>query len=245
MLWIISSILLVLSQIVRCSRIDSKQIVEPHEKFLGGLASLLQIERETVTITEQAKYTLSLESIIRVTETTVDYRTRTISSTITTTNTIWDTFSTEITKHSTTYETELTTRTDEIVIRVTSTITETLRVQLNLCLETQMLPPQNIIITTLATQTVLSTQSDIRTIYENQTNIRTTTFTRHSIYRFTEYETRTEVYTSTIKETVRQPRIKTVSKTFLIGSTQTVTATTTLYNQQHHYGRIPGVRARH
>lgn len=245
MLCVVPSVLLLLFPIVRCSRIDSKQFEEPHEKFLGGLASLLQIERETVTITEQPTYTLSLESIVRVTETTVDYRTRTISSTITTTNTIWDTFSTEITKYTTTYETDLATRTEEIVIRVTNTITETLRIQLNLRLETQMLHPQNIVITTQTTQTVLNTQSDIRTIYENQTNMRTTTFTRHSIYRFTEYETRSEIYTSTIKETVKQPRTRTILKTSLIGSTQTVTATKTLYNQQHHYGRIPGVRGRY
>lgn len=241
MLWIFAGAVLLISQVAQSKQIE---LDNAHEKFLGGLASILQIEKETVTVTEQATQTLSLESIIRLTETTVDYRTRTISSTITSTNTIWETFSTEVTKYTTTYETELTTRTDEIVMRVTSTVTETLRVQLNLHLETQMLPPQNIIITTLTTQTVMNTLSDIKTIYENQTSLRTTTLTRHSIFRFTEYETRSETYTSTIKETTKQPRIKTVTKTTLVGSTQTLTATKTLYNQQHHYGRIPGARGR-
>lgn len=215
-----------------------------HEKFLGGLASILQIERETVTITEQATETLSLESIVRTTETTVDYRTRTINSVVTTTNTIWETVSTEITKYTTAFETELTTRTDEIILKVSNTFTETLRVRLNLHLQTQMLPAQTVVITTQTTQTLMSTHSDIRTFYENLTSLRYSTLTRHSIHRFTEYETRNEIYTSTIKESMRKPRIKTVTMTTMIGSTMTHTATKTLYNQQHQYGRIPGNRAR-
>lgn len=212
-----------------------------HEKFLDGLANIIKTERETVTITEHVTTILSLTSTERTTETTVDYKTRTISSTVSLTNTHTSTFTTEVTKSLTFIETEFATKTETIPVRITVTESETANILLNLHLQTHTLPASTSLTTTFSVETVTNTISEVRTFYESIMNTKTSILIRSSNHRVMEYATTTESTTIIFETFYKQPRIKTVTSTTLVGSTSTVHTTETIFRKHQHYARIPGI----
>lgn len=212
------------------------------EKFLDGLASLVRTGRETVTMTEQQKLTETFTSIVRVTETTIDYRTKTLSSTYSTTNSIILSFTTDTTRVSTTTETVTSTRTDEIIYRTSTTLTEAQDVILDLHIQTSLLPARYVTETFTATQSIIGTVSSLRTQVITLLHEATQTFTQSQVDTETQWTTITVRSTAVFEELVRKPRIKTVTSTRYVGVDVTVTSTTTTYARRQHYARIPGSR---
>jgi len=233
------AVLFALLQSVRLVACEYRANEVAQEKFLGGLANIIRLEKETVTMTEQATLTTTLTSVFRKTETAVDYRTKTLNNKITLINTIWATSCIDVTRYSTLTEIAQTTTTEEVTLYLTSTLTEDIDVQLNVHITTSLFAPRMAFMTAYQTRTVVNTQSQLRTTYDSQTIYATQTLTVDDVQRVTSWGTISMISLVTFEEHIRLARIKTVTRTRTAGLETTVTLTETVLGKNWIYGRIP------